>query len=91
LEPIIHGFYSSSDWKKDVYQHRMAKLAEMDMAVAGVLRVIDEALKSTPMAGRRILFALGNATFRTGVQPYIGPQHVPAQAAAEGNNEKRRE
>jgi len=44
----------------------MAKLAEMDMAVAGVLRVIDEALKSTPMAGRRALFALGNATFRTG-------------------------
>lgn len=66
LEPIIHGFYSSSDWKKAVYQHRMAKLAEMDMAVAGVLRLVDEALKSTPMAGRRVLFALGNGTFRTG-------------------------
>ena len=30
LEPIIHGFYSSSDWKKVVYQYRMAKLAEME-------------------------------------------------------------
>ncbi|KAF9910422.1 hypothetical protein EC991_006689 [Linnemannia zychae] len=66
LEPIIHGFYSSSDWKRAVHQHRMAKLAEMDMAVAGVLRLVDEALKNTPMADRRVLFALGNATFRTG-------------------------
>ncbi|KAG9073275.1 hypothetical protein KI688_001067 [Linnemannia hyalina] len=66
LEPIIHGFYSSSDWKKAVYQHRMAELSEMDMAVAGVLRLVKEALKSNPMGGRRVLFALGNATFRTG-------------------------
>ena len=66
LEPIIHGFYSSSDWKKAAYQYRIAKLSEMDLAVAGVLRLVDEALKSTPIARRQVLFAVGNGTFRTG-------------------------
>ncbi|KAF9904745.1 hypothetical protein EC991_002382 [Linnemannia zychae] len=66
LEPIIHGFYSLSDWNRGVHQQRITKLAEMDMAVADVLRVIDEALKTTPMARCRVLFALGNTTFRTG-------------------------
>ncbi|KAG0284116.1 hypothetical protein BGZ97_008298, partial [Linnemannia gamsii] len=44
----------------------MSKLAEMDLAVAGVLRLVDEALKNIPLARRRVLFAMGNATFRTG-------------------------
>ncbi|KAF9305116.1 hypothetical protein BGZ91_008815, partial [Linnemannia elongata] len=66
LEPIIHGFYSSSDWKKAVYQHRMAKLAEMDLAIAGVLRMVDQACKDVSVDQRKVLFALGNGTFRTG-------------------------
>ncbi|KAF9083042.1 hypothetical protein BGX29_003437, partial [Mortierella sp. GBA35] len=65
LEPILHGFYSSSDWKEAAYQYRMAKLSEMDMAVAGVLRLVDEALEGIPVKERRVLFADGNGTFKS--------------------------
>ncbi|KAF9082447.1 hypothetical protein BGX23_012457 [Mortierella sp. AD031] len=67
LEPILHGFYSSSDWKEAAYRYRMAKLSEMDMAVAGVLRLVDEALEGIPVKERRVLFADGNGTFKSGL------------------------
>ncbi|KAK3846473.1 MAG: hypothetical protein J3R72DRAFT_486735 [Linnemannia gamsii] len=67
LEPIIHGFYSSSDWKKAAYQHRMAKMSEMDMAVAGVMRMVDEELEGVAVKGRKVLFAIGNGTFKSGL------------------------
>lgn len=66
LEPIIHGLYSSSEWKRAVHQHRMAKLPEMDLAVAGVLRMVDEASEDIPVNERKVSFALGNGKFRTG-------------------------
>ncbi|GJJ75446.1 hypothetical protein EMPS_07804 [Entomortierella parvispora] len=67
LEPILHGFHSSPDRKKAAHQHRMAKLSEMDLAVAGVLRMVDEALEGIPVKERKVFFALGNGTFRTGL------------------------
>lgn len=67
LEPIIHGFYASSEWKRAAHQHKMAKLSEMDLAVAGVLRMVDEALEEIPVNDRRVFFALGNGKFRTGL------------------------
>lgn len=66
LQPTIHGFYSSSEWKRAAYQHRTAKLSELDLAVDGVLRMVDEKLEGTPVHERKVLFALGNGTFRTG-------------------------
>lgn len=67
LEPIIHGFYSSAEWKRATHQHRMAKLSEQDLAVAGVLKMIDAALEGVPMRQRKVFFALGNGMFRTGL------------------------
>ena len=66
LEPLIHGIYASRDWKEAVHEHRMAKISEMDLAVAGVLRMIDQACEGVPVDQRKVLFALGNGTFRSG-------------------------
>ncbi|GJJ73982.1 hypothetical protein EMPS_06340 [Entomortierella parvispora] len=44
----------------------MAELSEMDLAVAGVLRMVDGALEGTPIADRKVFFALGGK-FRTGL------------------------
>lgn len=44
----------------------MAKISEMDLAVAGVLRMIDQACEGVPVGQRKVLFALGNETFRSG-------------------------
>ncbi|KAF8932754.1 hypothetical protein BGZ58_006832 [Dissophora ornata] len=45
----------------------MAKSSEMDMAVAGVLRLVGEALEGIPAKERRVLFAVGNGTFKSGL------------------------
>jgi hypothetical protein len=66
LEPLIHGIYASRDWKEAVHEHRMAKMSEMDLAVAGVLRMVDAACEGVPVDQRKVLFALGNGTFRSG-------------------------
>ncbi|KAF9150764.1 hypothetical protein BG015_007414 [Linnemannia schmuckeri] len=42
----------------------MAKLSEMDMAMAGVMRMVDEALEGIPVKERKVLFAVGNGAFK---------------------------
>ncbi|KAG9064049.1 hypothetical protein KI688_003228 [Linnemannia hyalina] len=49
-EPLIHGIYASREWKVAVHEHRMAKMSELDLAVAGVLRMVDEACEGVPSA-----------------------------------------
>jgi len=66
VEPLIHGIYASSDWKEAVHQQRMAKMSEMDLAVAGVLRMVDGVYQGIPVDQRNVLFALGNGAFRSG-------------------------
>ncbi|KAF9152570.1 hypothetical protein BG015_005057 [Linnemannia schmuckeri] len=45
----------------------MAKLSEMDMAVAGVMRMVDEALEDIPVKEGKVLFAVGNGTLKSGL------------------------
>jgi len=44
----------------------MAKMSEMDLAVAGVLRMVGVACEGVLIEQRKVLFALGNGTLRFG-------------------------
>ncbi|KAG9061854.1 hypothetical protein KI688_007005 [Linnemannia hyalina] len=52
-EPLIHGIYASREWKVAAHEHRMAKMSELDLAVAGVLRMVDEACEGVPVHQRK--------------------------------------
>ncbi|GJJ71752.1 hypothetical protein EMPS_04109 [Entomortierella parvispora] len=67
LEPLIHGFYSSATWKKAAHDHKKSKLAEMDLAVNGVLKLVELACEGVPVEARRVIFVLGNGKFKTGI------------------------
>ncbi|KAG0328261.1 hypothetical protein BG004_002579, partial [Podila humilis] len=66
FEALTYATYASKEWKVAVHEHRKSKLAELDLAVAGVLRMVDEACEGVPVEKRQILFALGNGKFRSG-------------------------
>lgn len=45
----------------------MAKLAGMDLAVTALIRMVDEALEGISVKERKVLFAVGNGTFKSGL------------------------
>jgi hypothetical protein len=63
---LIHGSYASSTWKEAAHEHKKSKLAEMDLAVVGVLRMVEQACEGVPIQNRKVLFVLGNGKFKTG-------------------------
>ncbi|KAG0316045.1 hypothetical protein BGZ97_007518 [Linnemannia gamsii] len=66
-EPLLHEFYGSHTVKFANYEHRKANLSEMDLAVAGVIGLV-EAAASRVLKGKTpiVLFMWGNGSFRSG-------------------------
>ncbi|KAG0350180.1 hypothetical protein BGX24_008219 [Mortierella sp. AD032] len=66
-EPLLHAFYGSHTVKFARYERRKAKLSEMDLAVAGVMRLVVVAVSRIPEGKIPIvLLAWGNGCFRSG-------------------------
>ena len=77
-EPLLHEFYGSHTIKFANYEHRKAKLSEMDLAVAGVMRLVEEAISRIPEGKTpTVLFAWGNGSFRSGYN--LTSQHMTLQ------------
>ncbi|KAF9324425.1 hypothetical protein BG006_000542 [Podila minutissima] len=77
-EPLLHEFYGLHTVKFTNYEHCKAKLLEMDLAVAGVMRLVEAAVSrirkgKTPT----ILFAWGNGSFHSGYN--LSLQHMTLQ------------
>ncbi|OAQ33755.1 hypothetical protein K457DRAFT_152617 [Linnemannia elongata AG-77] len=77
-EPLLHEFYGSHILKFANYEHRKAKLSEMDLAVAGVMRLVEAAVSRIPEGKNpTVLFAWGNGTFHSGYN--LTSQHMTLQ------------
>jgi hypothetical protein len=77
-EPLLHEFYGSPTVKFAKYEHRKAKLSELDLAVAGVIRLVEAAVSRIPKDKTpTVLFAWGNGSFRSGCN--LASQHMTLQ------------
>lgn len=77
-EPLLHEFYGSHILKFTSYEHRKAKLSEIDLAVADVMRLVEAAVSRIPVGKNpTVLFAWGNGTFRSGYN--LTSQHMTLQ------------
>ncbi|KAK3814737.1 MAG: hypothetical protein J3R72DRAFT_503691 [Linnemannia gamsii] len=77
-EPLLHAFYESHTVKFAKYEHRKAKLSEMDLAVTGGVRLVEVAVSRIPEGKTpTVLFAWGNGCFRSGYN--LASQHMTLQ------------
>ncbi|KAF9915446.1 hypothetical protein FBU30_002002, partial [Linnemannia zychae] len=67
MDPLVHEILASPVRKKALHHHRKSKVSELDIAIAGVLRMVDHVYEDVPMSDREVLFALGNGAFRSNI------------------------
>ncbi|KAF9916717.1 hypothetical protein FBU30_001180, partial [Linnemannia zychae] len=67
MEPLVHEILASPVRKKALHHHRKSKVSELDMAIAGVFRMVYHVCEDVPMSDRKVLFAFGNGAFRSNI------------------------
>ncbi|KAF9920724.1 hypothetical protein FBU30_009361, partial [Linnemannia zychae] len=53
MEPLVHDILASPIRKKALHHHQKPMVSELDMAIAGVLRIVYHICKDMPMSDRK--------------------------------------